>query len=89
MWLLTWLLLQSDYRAKHSTETALLKVQNDIVLSFDIVSFVVVLVLLDLSAAFDMVDHGFFYYVYVICMEFLIMRLSGLGLTYPIETNKY
>jgi len=49
--------MQSAYRAGHSTETALLRVHNDIV------SYVdggqgVFLVLLDLSAAFDTVDHN-------------------------------
>jgi len=48
---------QSAYKSNHSTETALLKVHNDIVL--DLANGkVVVLVLLDLSAAFDTVHHG-------------------------------
>ena len=47
---------QSAYRAGHSVETALLKVQNDIAAALDQKKYVV-LVLLDLSAAFDMVDH--------------------------------
>lgn len=47
---------QSAYRAGHSTETALLKVKNDILLSMD-KQQVTLLVLLDLSAAFDTVDH--------------------------------
>ena len=48
---------QSAYRTGHSTETALMKVHNDISRSLDNRG-VVVLVILDLSAAFDTVDHG-------------------------------
>ncbi len=50
-------LLQSAYSQYHSTETALTKVQNDILLAMDDKK-VVFLTLLDLSAAFDTVDHG-------------------------------
>jgi hypothetical protein len=49
---------QSAYKANHSTETALVKVQNDILLELD-KKRGVILVLLDLSAAFDTIDHGF------------------------------
>ena len=48
--------LQSAYRAHHSCETALLKVQNDLMLALDDNS-VVIHVMLDLSAAFDTLDH--------------------------------
>ena len=47
---------QSAYRAGHSTETALLRVHHDIVNAVDQKKGVF-LVLLDLSAAFDTVDH--------------------------------
>ena len=48
---------QSAYRRFSSTETALLKVQNDILLNMDMQE-VTLLVLLYLCAAFDTVDHS-------------------------------
>lgn len=48
--------MQSAYRPHHSTETALLRVQNDILLALD-QRKEAVLVLLDFSAAFDIIDH--------------------------------
>ena len=48
--------LQSACRPGHSTKTALLKVKNDLLLNMD-GQRVMLLVLLDLSAAFDIVDH--------------------------------
>ncbi|XP_071847575.1 uncharacterized protein [Apostichopus japonicus] len=48
---------QSAYRQFHSTETSLLKVQSDMRLEFDRQK-VVLLVMLDLSSAFDTIDHG-------------------------------
>ena len=47
---------QSAYRSFHSTETALMRVCNDILLHMN-KQHVVLLVFLDLSAAFDTVDH--------------------------------
>ena len=49
--------LQSAYRKGHSTETALLRVVNDILSNMN-KQHVSILVLLDLSAAFDTVDHA-------------------------------
>lgn len=49
--------LQSAYRPHHSTETALLRVNHDIVEALD-GQLSMVLVLLDLSAAFDVIDHS-------------------------------
>ena len=48
---------QSAYKQFHSTETALLKVHNDINLNIDN-GKVTALTLLDLSAAFDTIDHN-------------------------------
>jgi hypothetical protein len=48
--------VQSAYRAQHSTETALLRVYNDLLLVVDD-GDAAVLVLLDFSAAFDTIDH--------------------------------
>ena len=49
--------LQSAYRKFHSSETALLYVQNDILASLD-AGHSTALLLLDLSAAFDTIDHS-------------------------------
>ena len=57
--------LQSSYCTGHSTETALLKVTNDIMLAMDS-NCVTLPVLLDLSAAFDTFNH-----------EILINRLQS------------
>src|SRR6187399_158774 len=57
---------QSAYRKFHSTETALLRIQNDLLLASN-QQKVSALVLLDLSAAFDTIDH-----------QILLSRLSSI-----------
>ena len=48
---------QSAYQNNYSTKTALVKVQNDIAEALE-QKRVVVLVMLDLSSEFDVIDHG-------------------------------
>ena len=59
---------QSAYRQGHSTETALVRVQNDVICAVG-QRKAVLLVLLDLSAAFDTVNH-----------QLLIKTLQQLGI---------
>ena len=49
--------LQAVYRDKHSTETALIKVQKDILSALDAGSSAIVL-MLDLSVTIDTIDHN-------------------------------
>ena len=48
---------QSAYRTRHSTESALLRVYNDITTSLD-KGLHTIVVYLDMSSAFDSIDHG-------------------------------
>ena len=64
---------QSAYRAHHSTQTAVIDVHNRIVRNVDREGHVSVSVLLDLSSAFDTVDHS-------ILLEVLAMRFDVAGI---------
>ena len=50
---------ESAYKRYHSTETALIRVQNDILRSIDDGSCVMIL-LLEMSAVFDTIDHSIY-----------------------------
>ena len=82
--------LQLSYRKQHSTETAILKVMNDILLKMNS-QHVTLLVMLDLSVAFDAVDHRTLldrlHDEIGICGNAL--RLTGLYLIYLIEASVF
>ncbi len=63
---------QSAYRSKHSIESTLLRVQNDVLCAMDD-GHVTALILLDLSAAFYTVDH-----------TILLKRLRYIFLVYKV-----
>ena len=78
---------QSAYRANHSTETALLRVHSDLLMTVD-EGCAAFLVLLDPSAAFDTIDHGIpfpclqsWFGIFGVALDWLALYLSDLVCT--------
>ena len=68
--------LQSAYRDGHSMETALIQIQNDVLTAIDSKQCVF-LVLLDMSAAFNTVDHSTLLQGCLTDLGFKIRHFSG------------
>ena len=79
---------QSGFRIFYSSETALPKVQGDIVMSMDHQE-VTLLVLLDLTTAFDTIDHEILLDVLENNSESSALPMIGLPHIYLIECNAF
>jgi len=84
--------LQSAYRKHHSTETALVKIHNDLITNID-QGLIGALVLLDLSSAFDTVDHSLLLKILQRCLSVIDSALEWFSSyltdrTQTIHTNK-
>ena len=75
--------MQSAYRLEHSTEMALLGIQNGMLRAIDLKKCVF-LVLLDMSAAFDTVDHVILI-PSLTSLEYMVKPYNGLS---PILRTK-
>jgi len=82
---------QSAYRANRSTETSLLRIIHDLLLATD-AEQISLLTLLDLSAAFDTIDHlltPFFLLVFMKLSEFQIPSCLGLDRTFVVAPKLF
>ena len=79
--------MQSTYRSGHSTETALLKVKTDLLHANDYQE-VVCLILLDLSPAFDTVDHCMLLWRLEVCFDIKETALEWIRLYLTGRTQK-
>ena len=77
---------QSGFRPYHSTETTLVKVLNDLLLASES-GYISVLMLLDLSTAFDTVDTSSFLIGLKILWAYVDRLSLGLDHTYQIDIN--
>ena len=77
-----WHAFQSAYRPKHSTGTALLRVLNDFLTASDSGS-ISILILLDLSAAFDTIDRS----ILLTCLD-STFGIRDLSFSFSVPTYK-
>ena len=77
-------LFQSAYKPLHSTETAMLRIKNDFLNALDDGN-AILLVCLDLSAAFDTVDHN----ILLTCLKSVLVSQEAvcLGLILICQTD--
>ena len=70
---------QSEYRENRSCKTVLLKLINDLLWAMEREN-VIALIALDLSAAFDMVDHGILLSILNYNFGMMVQHLNGSGI---------
>jgi len=78
---------QSAYRRGHSTETAMLKVLNDLYVGVNNKA-ASVLLSLDLSAAFDTVDIIYYWIGWLLNLASVVWFRTGCGLIWRGDRNK-
>ena len=81
---------QSAYRPYHSCETVIVRIQDDILKSLDSHKYVI-LVLLDLSSAFDSVDHdmGKAHKNCIIGQKFCLHHITGTAFIIRLKLYAY